>query len=1294
MTLSKSYLALVILQLAACPVGARPVGATAPLVAQSTKTPPQIDGDLTDAAWSSAAVVNDFATPRSTEAATKAVTARFTFDDTYLYVAYECVEPTPARLRTRHRADHPEVWQDDSVELYVRTGGDHMAVDQLIVNAAGGRHSLRHRPGGGVAWPPDWPAAARVAEDRWTVELAVPLADIGIDAGRPGRLVEVKLGREDYTGAPMVLSMWPPGGDYGRFDDYGWLYLGEPNQLADPNQLAGHTGGGALVDTVALLAATPHRLSVRVRGAAPAYLEADGERHAERRRGDAPGWRALAHDFVSGADGRVSISVGAAGSLEVEDLRLVQVARLAVAGPAIPVAAGAGPVVITDVPIADSRVVRGFVGTPFDGTVHSLGWNSRVWEYPLPGGGAGVGYAYRNNDGLHVRLADADGFDAVQVRGGIRAELYGDGAAYDGPREASLIHTFRGRAAASRVLFAERVRSERVSFFEVSDGVLADVAFLRLGGDVPAGTTVASWRSGPRVEPDATVARRFAAAAVTHGLAASDSGEPLRLAAGQTVHLLAPPFEEETPLAALELVLRADREITPLRVAVQDPSDPRLELLGVDVEIVGDAPAHLVLDFIDQVAPRGARLWVTLTAGEPVVLGGAPGGGPELRLLGVEREVAVRQALPYRLFLLKSFFACASEPRPWTGLRRDTDVEAWFGTEPWGDQVRQVFESVAHARRLDPDDDTARQYDEWLWRGQRGRPAPEPVVADVPGAPAWAVWARAAWLAGRDVAAWWLEHRLVPTGELGGLVGDDSDLYQNFFDLPFYESDGVGARLIDAAARLAELAEERTLADGINRRTMDPLHAYEEGLNQEALMAAWRYGDPVYLERCMAAARSVAALTTVTDAGHRHFRSQDLGSEERDAVTVDRDGHAHPLMWHPAFEVLWYNRHPLIEGWLREWADGWLAHMEPGRYATMVDVATERVLETTRRPLNGGYGGLGSAFAFLAWCTGDQRYLQPFLETYAEGRDDTSPGQLLPELLHRYGRAVVLGGDPALAPSGLAATLLSGDKGPLVAALRQDVAELQRFPAMYTSSEPFTDRVFLYALSTATSAYTGGYARRNKYNRSHAVSWSGFGTGFAALVLEASPTRFRALLYSFHAADVTGEARFWSLDGGTYLLREGVDADADDEMDTATGERTVAVARGEPVAVRLVPGVVQVLELRQQAPTPSVLRADLALSPLDIRIGDGEVAGAAHNIGRVAAPCVVTLHDDAGVERRRAELGTIAAPEDLLPRRRAFGFDGLPEALDGWTLAVDTDAAVDEIYEGNNRLDLSGARNR
>jgi hypothetical protein len=154
--------------------------------------------------------------PGEATPAAKQVEARVAFDDTYLYLGFVCHEPEPLALQLRHRQDHPDVWQDDVIEVFLRAGDDYMAIDQLMLNAAGARWSARRRAGGHVPWPPDWSAAAHIGADRWTAEIAVLLADIGIDHPSSGRLVEIKFGREDYTGDTTALSIWPPGTVYDR----------------------------------------------------------------------------------------------------------------------------------------------------------------------------------------------------------------------------------------------------------------------------------------------------------------------------------------------------------------------------------------------------------------------------------------------------------------------------------------------------------------------------------------------------------------------------------------------------------------------------------------------------------------------------------------------------------------------------------------------------------------------------------------------------------------------------------------------------------------------------------------------------------------------------------------------------------------------------------------------------------------------------------------------------------------------------------------------------------------------
>ena len=132
------------------------------------------------------------------------------------------------------------------------------------------------------------------------------------------------------------------------------------------------------------------------------------------------------------------------------------------------------------------------------------------------------------------------------------------------------------------------------------------------------------------------------------------------------------------------------------------------------------------------------------------------------------------------------------------------------------------------------------------------------------------------------------------------------------------------------------------------------------------------------------------------------------------------------------------------------------------------------------------------------------------------------------------------------------------------------------------------------------------------------------------------------------------------------------------------------IRRGTPVEVALLPGVETTVELvLLQGLDDERERADLALSPFDTKFTSGAVESVAHNVGsKDVADVVVALVDGRGVERQRKSLGALAAPLDCVPRRVAFRFDGVPADAKGWSLVIDPDNKVVEIYEGNNRVEL------
>ncbi|MCZ7646285.1 MAG: hypothetical protein M5U26_13545 [Planctomycetota bacterium] len=1324
-------------------------GDSAAVTLPRCETPPALDGNLDDACWAAALPLRNFSVPNSAEPPAKPIEARLCFDARHLYVAVTCGEPEPAKLKAEAKLRNEQVWTDDCVELWIRVTSNALDFDQFIVNSIGTQEEHRRRRGAGQAFKPAWEAQARVGVDAWTVELKLPAADLGWDGFRRGDLLELKLGREDHTDRKAArLAVWPPAAPYAGTEGFGRAYLEDANAVANPDlkdragwsfskgdetrfQAAEDEGAPAVkIDSPARYATmqqdlrlrpnAAYRLSAEAKAGAPCTVRArvtpaGSEKSVphDLRIAKADGYRPYSTRFTTGPDGKALLILGTTeesgtGTFFLRKLAVVREGGSEESGPPIPLEPGAEPAVVSKLLVADCRAVRGFIGNPVDGTLKSGKWDGGNWEYNQPGAGSGVGYACRKGDGLHIAFAGAGGFNAVVVRGGIKARLYRDVAKYDEPSSGALVHEFPGQAKTSRAYFPEPVPAGKVSFFDVTDGVIADCSFYRVSkglGTLPA----------PRAEPargfaepaDAAVKAALAARfgpedrkAATFG-AGGDAAAKLELPAGRWVHLLGEPLAVETPLAAVGIDAEVSGERAPLAfsVRVQDPLNPRLELHGADYALSKAGRLRLVCDFPDQLAPAGTRLWISLCFDAPATLANL-----KLETYAVPRDAAAAEALAYRKLLLKGFYANMSEARPWNGWGRKEHREEFYANAknpmvPW---VREIEETIEQCRAIDKDgqDDVVRQYHQWFHRRILEREKlmpPYPTRFDArPGLPEWAVLAHQAWMQAREIPKWWIERRMTPNGEFGGEVGDDTDLLQNFAPFPMFERDGVGAMVLDAGARLAEEAERSTLEAGLNRRTMDPLHAYEEGINHEALMAWWHYGDPVYLNRCLVAARSTEKLTVVNAAGHRHFKSQDCGAADlRMDRKTDTDGHAHPLMWHPALELVRYNRHPKVMQWLDEWSRAWLAHQQPGAYATSVEVATDAVKASEPTPFAGGYGGQASVHMALAQLTGDKAHVAPFNAYLAEKK--STYGNVrphLPEMLQDGLLDVPEDVQDALLAEGKSwpfALYRAGDKQPLVEALKRDVEELQRFGYMYTDVECFTDRVFLYAIINPSICYTGGYATRNKLNHNFAVSWDGFGTGYAALVLRATRERLKVLLCNLSDEPLAGRATVWRLAHANYALTFGPDADQDDAADEGARKEALVLGRGSEIELALPKRGVYVLDLearQAQALEPLEGRADLALSPLALKLDGPLLRGQVFNLGLPeAAEVVVALVDAGGKEIARKKLGKLAGVGDLEPKALSFEFD-LPAEHAGCSVVADPDGKLDEIYEGNNRVPL------
>jgi hypothetical protein len=980
------------------------------------------------------------------------------------------------------------------------------------------------------------------------------------------------------------------------------------------------------------------------------------------------------------------------------------------------------PLVIRKLLPTDCRLVRGFASAPVDGrtdTRHAAGGIAEWSRHGLPAVNYG---AFNGGNGLHVTLTDGP-IDALQIRGGWSGRVFTDAGGLMPPAASQppLLHV-QSRLGIARARFTAPVSARKISFFydEMSEDPLADMSFLQVrsqtgeadfGNSRPPPVTFSGgrWEEPQGLLQDVMVRRFKVASRILRLAAGEDSGGSF--AKGEVVHMITPTLDSQTGVIGVTLDLTV-AEVEPgalLTIRVQDVLDPLRENMGVDFVVPGPGRYRVTLDTPDQVflppadqwaapprldgtlAPPPA-VWVSMACDAPLQLAAAA-----VTIHQSPREEALAEAGRWRTFLLRGMFATMSEPRPWMLLQDGTPIRQQIATaRPLKAYRESLLELLTHlevTRLLLPADELIQQYHDWVYQNvDRRRPQPPPVVPSEPGVPRWATLLRENWRLLRETAAWWLDNRMTPDGQFGGGLNDDTDLFQTWQCFPMIEASPLGERLKAASARLTDTLLAHTLEEGINRRSLDVLHAYEEGVNQLALNAWWFHGDPLHFERCMASARSALRLMVELPDGRVHMGAPEVGIHEA-RHGFERLGSSERfarLFLHPLYEVALFNRNPTVIEKMIRWGRTWAAYQKPGAFVDQVSITTGKPAQTfpdQRGPVD--------EWTAIWQVTGDRRWLEPLIMGMKPGSHwgfAATYGDL-PQACVAWPAEQQRLMQQEFEAAGYAGLRLTGNRAGLEQSLEQSLAWSSRFRDMQTTAEQKTDRVLNYKASPVCAAYLGAAPNRNRWVRFNAVSYEGFDSDtFAPLVWEAGPDRLRVALFNFRNKPFTGRLRLWQLDHGRYQVRQGRDADDDGQIDTADAGMEQSLRRHDAIEVMLSPRCVTVVEIRQVQKLDDLLvRADLALSPALVELDGQTVRGTAHNIGSRTAEAVIAVFDDRGHEVLRQRLGDIDAPVDLFPRRLSFELPLPKPARSGWTVRLDPDDTVPEILETNNSVALAPA---
>ena len=145
-----------------------------------------IDGDLSDAAWAKAAVIDNFRqrSPNPYEPATERTVVRILYDENNLYFSFYNYDSTPEHIVARNMQRDGQVFTSDSVMIFLDPGQTRRNAYNFEIGASGGRADQLELNNTEelTEWDTILDARARIVDDGWVAEFAIPFKSLSYEA--------------------------------------------------------------------------------------------------------------------------------------------------------------------------------------------------------------------------------------------------------------------------------------------------------------------------------------------------------------------------------------------------------------------------------------------------------------------------------------------------------------------------------------------------------------------------------------------------------------------------------------------------------------------------------------------------------------------------------------------------------------------------------------------------------------------------------------------------------------------------------------------------------------------------------------------------------------------------------------------------------------------------------------------------------------------------------------------------------------------------------------------------------
>lgn len=695
----------------------------------------------------------------------------------------------------------------------------------------------------------------------------------------------------------------------------------------------------------------------------------------------------------------------------------------------------------------------------------------------------------------------------------------------------------------------------------------------------------------------------------------------------------------------------------------------------------------------DQTKYPGRRFWVSMISDHPFKLGKKT----KFEFLLAKPHVAEKEFKQQRLLLLKGLFAMMSEARPWMRYHMVYTFKQHISSidQEYRRSMLELLEMLLELKARYPKDSIIDQYYQWFHMGWQPQLNPEriPKMPTIAGIPRWAQLYDLANRKISDIVNWWIDHRRATNGEFGGSTNDDTCLMP-WLLTPALINSNLKEKVLASHIGVMENAIQHKLKDGINKRLTDYGHAYEDGLNQLAVMHVSAYGHPRYVEYAMESLKSMQKIAPMTRNGYRRFIPHNtrngFGHLLLKTEPPQDDGwwkkkpfhHVSAVNFHPILLHAWYNRHPSSLQFLEQYAKG---------------------SENFRRC--GGYDS-GPMFSFgMYWMTENPKYV---VRTFYNKKSDRfalegAGGSFAEYMIHtNAGKNNKIVQDALKVPQYTFKTFIEE-----AWAITQKRSDLERglekalwgdnnrfhmggvahYTHIYKEAEMFTDRIFI-PHQIISQAGLGGTFARNNFWPSYAISWENLSTGYASLVLEQGKDKLKVAAINLENKTKLGSFRTWQLDHGLYQVTIGIDENDDGVMDKKIKEYQKEIMRMDTLIEMELPAQKIILcEIRRTKKLdPIYKRTDLAVSHFDLLKKGQQWHLTVHNIGQSRSLAThIALFNRSGKEIHRINLPPIDPPLDLSPKTIVVT---LPKDKYIKSLIINSDRSLPELTWLNNRLTI------